>query len=569
MLLGCVGALAQEVVPETIELKPGFVGVRYELPLQRLLPEHAPIITWNGLCSGKGVGNVDRECPQGVRLEDVRDSQTNDVIGQKLVVEPVPADLWKDPADISKGIRTTHYIFDLEGRKKEVTIRFKLKIRPLGVDDSRLKPSKVATNPSDSDDDDIGKLVVKFTAARPAATPPPAAPAPTPFVLVKSTADEETLAVSESFDSFDPRTVIKEDANNRANFYVRNADVAPLVTGMLGANETGLLQEGDYLVLHVIKWKPIKDEKSDPERELWALFEKVKKRTIEGYDYEWLPHFASSEKGKLIEKRLYATRIYGSRRVLILPIHLDTPNTWDIKYKLTINQQIPTAIQDVVARATLIGGVSLETSKEEVAAKKDVWGARLMLFRYAASDMIVQVNAATPSMDIPVKEQNKDYSKKYENEGRSWWDVSIGLPANSIKELEYTVDQNGQNSTVSVKKKDRQNAYGFLNLFPIPVDLKANSFLTTPHFVLGVPISGKPLNRPIVAFGSGLYRENFKINFFVGFAFNKVRQPNTLQVGDPATPGQLESDLRFRRQAKFVFGINFPVRQFIEATKGK
>jgi hypothetical protein len=168
--------------------------------------------------------------------------------------------------------------------------------------------------------------------------------------------------------------------------------------------------------------------------------------------------------------------------------------------------------------------------------------------------MLVHVNAVTPDADFQIKEQNKDYGKKYNNEGRYWWDVSFGLPVNSIKELEYSVDDTGQNSVVSVKKKERQNAYGFLNLFFRPADLKANSFLTKPHLVLGVPISGKPLDRPIIALGSGIYRDLFRINFFAGVAFNKVRKPSTLQVGDAATEGQLESDIRTKREAKFVFG---------------
>jgi hypothetical protein len=86
--------------------------------------------------------------------------------------------------------------------------------------------------------------------------------------------------------------------------------------------------------------------------------------------------------------------------------------------------------------------------------------------------------------------------------------------------------------------------------------------------VLGVPISGKPLDRPVVALGTGLYTKLLKVNFFAGVAFNRVREPRTLSAGEAATTGELEADLQSRRVKKFVFGINFPIRQFLDALKG-
>ena len=185
--------------------------------------------------------------------------------------------------------------------------------------------------------------------------------------------------------------------------------------------------------------------------------------------------------------------------------------------------------------------------------------------RHTASDIVVKLNTVTSNSNGEPVSQSKEYSKSYRNEGRYHWDVSVGMPVRSIKEIEFS----SENGTVTAKKKEKQNAYGFLNLFPRAVDLQGKSFLTSPHFVLGVPISGKPLDRPVIGIGTGLYTKQFKLNFFAGVAFNRIREPRALAAGDSATANQLENDLRTRRVTKFVFGINFPVRQFIAAVKGK
>lgn len=103
-----------------------------------------------------------------------------------------------------------------------------------------------------------------------------------------------------------------------------------------------------------------------------------------------------------------------------------------------------------------------------------------------------------------------------------------------------------------------QPTYGFLNLFLSPkgVDTKGEEFYKTPHLVFGVPISGKPLDRPFAGLGLGFYKPKVKFNLFAGVVFNRVREPQTLGNGQTATEAQLQSDLHTRRVRKFVFGIN-------------
>jgi hypothetical protein len=380
-------------------------------------------------------------------------------------------------------------------------------------------------------------------------TAPTPIPAPTPvpqYILASSTADEETISLTETVE-FDYSTIFKPDlsfVNDAApqslfnNTFLMDAD-------KLNATET---KPGDYCVVHVIKWKPLKEGKSDPERELWALFEKTK-------DNKWKPHYDSKE------KKTFDDRIFGSKRVIILLVHLNTPKTWDIKYKVSVNQKIPAPIQNLLTLlSSTLGGNAAERALKDT---KDIWGARLMLIKYPASDIDVKSSAVT--LDGAPVEQSKEYGKKYDNEGKYYWDVSVGVPLKSVKEVQF----NSENNTVTTAAKDRLNAYGFFNVYPIPVDTKSNKFLTYPHFVFGLPLAGKPLQHPFVGLGTGFYRTSIKFNIFAGFVFNREKVPRTFNIGDLATPSQLQNDFRTRWIGKFTFGINFPISQIKNALKTK
>ena len=374
------------------------------------------------------------------------------------------------------------------------------------------------------------------------------------FVLASSTADEETIALT-------------EDANTEALAALNGQtleilDVNKLIRNTLGNTPAGaaapIFKQGDYTIVHLIKWKPMTTEtdKTDPARELWALFELVDRGG--GAGLTWVARMNPADKEN------FDTRIFGSRRVAVLLLQLQTPRTWDVKYKININRRVPQPIQNVLRLAAFIGGTGTDKTDCVPAPTRNIWGGRMIQVRHMASDVIVKLNAVTSNSNGEQISQSKEHMKSYLNEGRYHWDVSVGMPVRSIKEIEFS----SENGTVTAKKKEKQNAYGFLNLYPRAVDLHGNSFLTSPHLVLGVPISGKPLDRPMIGVGTGIYRTQFKINFFAGVAFNRIREPRVLGVGDSATSNQLESDLQSRRVRKFVFGINFPVKQFIEAVKG-
>lgn len=314
----------------------------------------------------------------------------------------------------------------------------------------------------------------------------------------------------------------------------------------------------DYCVIQIVRWKQAAATKDAPAKyeakDRWYLYHKVTD-----------PENSAGSIWELQEKQ-DGVRIFGGKRVAALLIHLDALTSWDIKYAVKVTERTPANVQNVLDLA----GVIASKGAERAAAPPTVnlWGGQLLNnINDIPSDIAFTGNIKFINPDGSNDQQPKEYAKSYINEGRYRWDVSVGLPLKSFSEVQY----DASSGVVTAKKTERQNAYGLLNLFlnPKGVDLSDDSAFNALHFVVGVPISGKPLDRPMVGLGMGFYKTKVKFNIFAGPVFNRVREPRTLQTGDPATDAALQSDLRTRWVTKFIFGINMPVRQFVKALGGK
>ena len=235
--------------------------------------------------------------------------------------------------------------------------------------------------------------------------------------------------------------------------------------------------------------------------------------------------------------------------------------TWDIDYTVSVTKKTPTNIANALDLASIItsGKVGkLADANPTIPAR---WGGGLMCIKAIPSDIAVGSDIIIRNANSEAVQQPKTFSKTYDNEGKYWWDVSVGVPFKEVKEVQF----NSSDGTVTAKEVTRQNAYGFLNLFFGKQDLKGDTLLKLPHIVLGVPISKKPLDNPVVGLGYGVRKFSLKFDFYAGVVFNRVREPRTLGAGEAATEGQLEADLQTKRVRKFIFGVNLPLRQVKEA----
>jgi hypothetical protein len=301
-------------------------------------------------------------------------------------------------------------------------------------------------------------------------------------------------------------------------------------------------------IIHIVVWENDKQKEDRKKKEGEKKDEKEEaKRLDHWYLYRDEKLFKADDEGGL--------RIYGSKKVAVLIVHINALPTWDITYNVKATKKIPANILDVQRLAEFI----LKRAEFAEPPQTGLWGGDILKVPTPSNIK------ATAKVEIKDKDGKKTQdevafnSEVYDDEGRYYWDVSLGMPVQGVKELQYKADD----GVVRPRELKRENAYGFLNIFPTKVDVKGDDFLRWPHLVMGVPISGKPLDRPVIALGAGIGKKKFFVfDAFAGVVFNRVREPSTLSAGDAATENELQSDLRSRRVRKFIFGVNFPVSIF-------
>jgi hypothetical protein len=333
---------------------------------------------------------------------------------------------------------------------------------------------------------------------------------------------------------------------------IKSEDVTGVINGTVYTKNGSSPLDGDYCIVHIIEWLIKGDDqaaasKADVLREHWALYKYDESKK------KWVPEPA--QKG---------TRIYGKSRVNVLAIHKDTMSTWDIDYTVSVTKKTPTNIANALDLASIITSGKVAKLGAGNTTTPTRWGGGLMCINSLPSDIAVEGEIIIRNTQNDAVQQPKTYSKTYDNEGKYWWDVSVGVPLKEVKEVQF----NSSDGTVTAKEVSRQNAYGFLNIFFGKKDLKSDGFLKTPHLVFGVPISKKPLDRPVIGLGYGIHKWTINFDMYAGVVFNRVREPRTLGVGASATEGQLEADLQTRRVRKFIFGVNLPLRQIKDALSG-
>ena len=359
-----------------------------------------------------------------------------------------------------------------------------------------------------------------------------------------------------------PPRLLSEDAARLVNTNdatLNLEDAEQLIALTLG--NRALRRPDSYCIIHILKWK---DNQTSVETQHWYLY----------------------HNGKWSKKQFEELRIFGAKNVSLLYVHLNargvpspTPSQLApnlnltsvngrvltnmgtfllesdysrIVYKINVTKKLPAPILDLKA---LVGIAQGEQPRVQQVSPIHLWGGQVMTIDHLPSDVTV-ITLLGETLD-----QKEIGKQTYDNEGRYYWDVSVGLPVTKVKELSFNADD----GTVRAKEIDRQKLFAFFNFYPKPIDTKGTKLLKFPHLVAGVALSKKPLDRIFVGGGWGFN----KVHFFAGVAFNKIESPQALATGAMATPAQLNADLKSRYQPKFIFGLDLPVRQVVDALKGK
>lgn len=339
-----------------------------------------------------------------------------------------------------------------------------------------------------------------------------------------------------------------------------------LIEKLLGP--TYVTDKSYYTIIHVLKWK---DNQLVVESQRWYVFnggswskQQFEGTRIFGASHVALLYIHINARGvtpiaKLTEaerRQLDSNTLLSTNSRLLVKFDSDVLIESDylrVTYRVEVTKKLPAPIQNLSALLALAQADAAKRAVDKVA----YYGGREMLISHVPSDVTVRsllTEGAIPK-DTELGKQT------FDNEGRYFWDVSVGLPVSKIKELSF----DASDGTVRPKEIDRQKLFAMLNIFFKPIDTKGAKPNLFPHLLAGVALSKNPLDRIFVGGGLGLN----KVQFFAGVAFNRVATPQTLSTGSSATPSQLEADLKRRYEPKFVFGLNLPVRQVVDALKAK
>ena len=148
----------------------------------------------------------------------------------------------------------------------------------------------------------------------------------------------------------------------------------------------------------------------------------------------------------------------------------------------------------------------------------------------------------------------------FDNEGRYFFDFSIGVPVKKIRDVKFT---STSQDTLTATSTEKQNLFAFFNLYPKPIDTKRNMLVRWPHLVTGAKVGSQPLKQLVLAGGWG----PVFANFYAGVLFHTRSLPEGTSCGK--IPSSIPSGAKLQNKtcAEFTFGINLPVGALVSATK--
>lgn len=228
-------------------------------------------------------------------------------------------------------------------------------------------------------------------------------------------------------------------------------------------------------------------------------------------------------------------RILGVQRPWMLVVHLNSGGGYQLNYQISVKQRLPLNIQHLSDLVTLAKTVGQAPSVE---CQGCLWWAG-SLDGKPPSDITITPQIA---LDDGSRVQNlDDSSAKFENEGLYHWDVSIGVPILSYKQLQL----NNANGMITMPDIDKRDLLALVDFYPKAVDLKGSNFAHWPYLVGGVAMANKPLQKVLAGVGYG----PILANFYGGVMIVTEPKPGT-------------SENRQRYQA--AFGLNLPVGAILD-----
>ena len=322
-------------------------------------------------------------------------------------------------------------------------------------------------------------------------------------------------------------TVIGPDAHLGTNVDLNNASISSVVNArqlvsyfFSKANIT-IPNNGFSCIIHVVKWaSQVDSSKLVVAKSNWYVYNPQS---------SWTDSDFKSNK-----------RIFGVAHPYLLAIHLEVPVAplvdtttgavnYGFAYTYRTTHRLPANVQDLKDAIDLF---NTGASRVRAAAPLSYWALGSL-----EGDPPSDINI-TGAVSNDANTINLDTAEvKFDDEGLYRWDISIGAPITSYKQLQNVVNTSGQQAPADV---DKRNLLVLANVFIKPVDVKGSTFLTVPHLVGGVSIASKPLHSAMAGLGWG----PAITNFYLGVMILTDNLPNKT----------------LSHHYKLAFGVNVPLR---------
>lgn len=239
-----------------------------------------------------------------------------------------------------------------------------------------------------------------------------------------------------------------------------------------------------------------------------------------------------------------ATRLYGTREPFLLLIFLNGPeNSFVPSYTYTSTGRNPAPLQDLADAAKVFESTVGLPAKGTKSLLKTTGGtpaqfcwAQLSVSAPGAIDITPKVTATSSNNTVVSIDPRPT---EFDDEGFYHWDVSVGVPILSYKQLQ-SVTAAGADLTTNV---DKRNMFVIGDWYLKAVDVKNNNLFKVPYLIAGASVASKPLHGLL----AGVGWEPAIANFYGGFLIITNNLPNH----------------KTERVIKGAFGINLPVRAIL------
>lgn len=336
-----------------------------------------------------------------------------------------------------------------------------------------------------------------------------------------------------------PDSSISKYVNNASASIFSSAEALQLMTATCGnaippTPKCDVSSKDFYAIIHVLLWADASGGKIAPKAQNWYVYH-----------------------GGSLSPYTEAKRLYGTRTIYVLYVHLSAPIS-DIpyvpRYEIQITKTVPANLQDLF----LLASLATPGGKAPANKPQDTWGGGKVEIRLLPSSVQVDPRYVTQSAASNRGEEISP-AQTFNNEGKYWWDVSVGIPLKKISDLKFDTT----NNVVTPTQTSTTNAFALIDLYYPKVDLTGTSYSYIPHPIVGVAMASQPLHKILVGGAIGLHYAEF----YAGAMFVKQQTLSGLQSGSPATPQQLSAASAFNFKTQFTVGLNLPIRAAIQALK--